>query len=307
MIHYEDFERERLDPIYDTVAPYSEMSKNERYFLNGIIRAIKPKKILEAGVSSGGGSAIILNAIRDIDGAELYSVDYREEAAGDIRKPSGFLVEQKFPALMDKWHIFRGGDVSAFIEEIGGDIDLFVLDTAHIHPWETLNFICVLPFMKKDSSLTILHDITLFVSPVSRVSMACRYLFASVVSDGKFSPTTEGENRIFSNIGAFKVSSDTVKYADNLFQTLLIPWDVPVPEKDMKGIKAVISKHYSQEHYEFLCNAAKFQDYMFSHPEKIRSTVKNTIRRNYPKLYSFLASTKHFFMKLFHVKNLRKA
>lgn len=79
MIRYEDFEREKLDPIYDTVAPYSEMQKSERYFLNGIIRSIKPKKILEAGVANGGGSAIILNAIRDIDGAELYSVGLHRE------------------------------------------------------------------------------------------------------------------------------------------------------------------------------------------------------------------------------------
>ena len=143
MIHYEDFERERLDPIYDTVAPYSEMSRNERYFLNGIIRSLKPKKILEAGVANGGGTSIILNAIRDIDGARLYSVDYTEKSYRHPDKPSGFLVEEKFPELADKWTVYRGGDVSRFVEDIGGDIDLFMLDTVHTHPWETLNFLCI--------------------------------------------------------------------------------------------------------------------------------------------------------------------
>ena len=42
----EKFERERLTPIYDIIGPYSEMSINERYFLNGIIRALKPRKII---------------------------------------------------------------------------------------------------------------------------------------------------------------------------------------------------------------------------------------------------------------------
>ncbi len=89
-----------MTPIYDVIEPYSEMSKNERYFLNGIIRALKPRKILEVGVSSGGGSAIILNAISDIDGAKLYSVDYAEKAYKYPDKLSGFLVNEKFPELV---------------------------------------------------------------------------------------------------------------------------------------------------------------------------------------------------------------
>ncbi len=178
-IPYEQFEPERLDPIYDVVAPYSVMSRNDRYFLSGIVRALKPHKILEAGVAHGGGSAIILNAISDIEGAKLYSVDYLERSFRFPDKPSGFIVEERFPQFLDKWRIFRGGDVSRFIEEVGGGIELFMLDTVHTHPWETLNFLCVLPFMKMDSWV-VLHDITLFMSPSDRHALACRYLFMRV-------------------------------------------------------------------------------------------------------------------------------
>ena len=270
MLHYEDFERERLDPIYDIVAPYSEMSKNERYFLNGIIRAIKPKKILEVGVANGGGTAIILNAIRDIDGAELYSVDYRETSYRHPDKPSGFLVEEKFPELMDKWHIFRGGDISRYIEEIGRNIDLLVLDTVHAHPWETLNFLCILPFMKKDSSWTVLHDISLFAYGRYTVSsFACRYLFTDVVSDEKISPISDyGDNP--ANIGAFKISDVTMKYADNLFESLLIPWELEVPAKDYDDMKKVIERHYTPEQYEAFCNAFAFQQYLNEHKTKLK-------------------------------------
>ena len=41
----------------------------ELFFINGLIRKYKPKKILEIGVCTGGISAIKLNAIKDIDGA----------------------------------------------------------------------------------------------------------------------------------------------------------------------------------------------------------------------------------------------
>jgi predicted O-methyltransferase YrrM len=43
----------------------SIMWGNQREFINGIIRKIKPKKILELGVAFGGSSIIILNAIKD--------------------------------------------------------------------------------------------------------------------------------------------------------------------------------------------------------------------------------------------------
>ncbi len=298
MIHYEDFERERLDPIYDTVAPYSEMSKNERYFLSGIIRAMKPKKILEVGVANGGGSAIILNAIRDIDGAELYSVDYTKNSYRYPDKPSGFLVDEKFPELSDKWHIFRGGDVSRYLEEIGGDIDLLMLDTMHAHPWETLNFLCVLPFMRKDSSWTVLHDISLFAYGERVVrGLACRYLFTDVVSDEKISPVSDyGDNP--ANIGAFKVSDVTMRYADNLFESLLIPWEAEVPEKDYDDMKKIIEKYYTPEQYKSFCDAFAFQQYLNKHREMLRPgfgySLKLFLRTWQPGLFKSLRSMKHF-------------
>ena len=59
--------------FYDKIKQNIENSKcsimwaNQRQFLNGAVRKFKPKKILEVGVHFGGGSSIILNAIRDIN------------------------------------------------------------------------------------------------------------------------------------------------------------------------------------------------------------------------------------------------
>lgn len=294
MIHYEDYERERLDPIYDTIAPYSEMYRSERYFLNGIIRSMKPKKILEVGVANGGGTAIILNAIKDIDGAELYSVDYLEESYRHPDKPSGFLVEEEFPQLMDKWHIFRGGDVSCFIEEIGGDIDLLVLDTMHTHPWETLNFLCILPFMKQESSWAVLHDISYFAGDKFLGGLACRYLFGHVVSEEKICPVPYIEN-IPANIGAFRISDITMKFADDLFGSLLLPWESKVLEQDFDSMKKIIGKYYSPEQYESFCYAYSFQKYLEKHREEIKysftSSLKMFAKSWQPGLYYGL---KHF-------------
>ncbi|MBQ3654517.1 MAG: class I SAM-dependent methyltransferase [Synergistaceae bacterium] len=265
------------------------MSKNERYFLNGIIRAMKPKKILEVGVANGGGTSIILNAISDIEGANLYSVDYTEKSYRYPDKPSGFLVEEKFPQFLDKWRIFRGGDVSRFIEEVGGGIELFMLDTVHTHPWETLNFLCVLPFMKI-GSWVVLHDITLFMNPSDRHALACGYLYAGVVSDEKVTPAPDNPARKFANIGAFRVSEATVKYVNNLFEMLLVPWNIQVSGRDLEDISRIIQKYYSPEQYRFFCDALEFQEYMFKHPANFHSKVRHYLQEKASaKTYSFLS------------------
>ena len=61
----EKFEKERC----------SEVWANQREFLNGIIRKLKPKKILEIGIRHGGSSIIILNAINDFKDSKLFSID----------------------------------------------------------------------------------------------------------------------------------------------------------------------------------------------------------------------------------------
>ena len=167
-----------------------------------------------------------------------------------------------------------------------------MLDTVHTHPWETLNFLCVLPFMKRDS-WTVLHDISLFVNPNNRDGLACRYLFASVVSDEKISPRPEEGGMNFANMGAFRVSDVTEKYIDNLFEALVIPWNIQVSERDLADITAIISKYYSQERYEFFCKVLELQEHMFRHQMTLRGSLKRSIKqRTSPKVFAFLQKMK---------------
>jgi glutamine cyclotransferase len=61
-IQPEDFERKILDEVKHRFKGKLLMSINEFYFVNGLIRMFKPKKILEIGVCTGGMSATILNS-----------------------------------------------------------------------------------------------------------------------------------------------------------------------------------------------------------------------------------------------------
>lgn len=270
------------------------MSRNERYFINGMVRYLKPLKILEAGVESGGGTAIILNAIQSVEGAKLYSIDYREKSYHYPDKLTGWLVDEKFPHLKnnDKWQIYRGGDVSCFLEVIGGDIDMLVLDTVHYHPWETLNFLCILPFMKQKESWVILHDITIFVNHNWRNALACRYLFGHVVSDEKISPASD-KDKCPANIGAFKVSELTAKYIDNLFTSLFIPWKSKVSDKDFADMKKIIEKYYTPMQYKTFCDAFEFQKSLPEEKVSVSMLSKTLLKQCAPRVYSLLSRIKH--------------
>ena len=117
----ENFESYLLDELIKNKNFFkkSEMSDGDRQLLNGIIRESKPKKILEIGVSAGCSSAIILNAIKDIKDAKLYSIDYRDTYFQDQSKKIGYIVEEEFPNLINNnWKLYTGATSARFMEDI---------------------------------------------------------------------------------------------------------------------------------------------------------------------------------------------
>ena len=53
------------------------MQLTDQKFLYSLIRKFEPKKLLEIGVSAGGSSSLILNAIKELPNSKLYSIDRR--------------------------------------------------------------------------------------------------------------------------------------------------------------------------------------------------------------------------------------
>ena len=149
-IHPEQIERNVFNEIKDRIHG-SLISLSELYFINGLIRKFRPKKILEIGVCTGGTSATILNAIKDIKGAMLYSCDLEKKHYFRQHLDIGYIVKDYFPEFSNKWKLFIGNTTASFIEEIGPDIDFAFIDTSHVMPGEVLNVIEILPFLKKNA------------------------------------------------------------------------------------------------------------------------------------------------------------
>ena len=150
----ENYDIKQINKIEDNLLKYncSLMSKEQRLFLNGIVRKFKPKKILELGVHKGGSSIIILNALDKKKNSHLYSIDLYP------RKNIGLCVYNYFPQFLANWKLFTGNIAIKFIEEIGKNIDMAFIDTAHFEPGEILDFVIILPFLKK-GALVGFHDI----------------------------------------------------------------------------------------------------------------------------------------------------
>ena len=231
---------------------------DEQKFLNGIIRKLRPKKIVEIGVAYGGSSTIILNSIKNISGAKLYSIDKLSYCYRIPSKNVGFIVEEKFPELMNKWTLYKGKITSQVIEKIGKDIDLVFIDTKHITPGEMLDWLQVLPFLKEEATV-VLHD-TFFMYFKGEIEKKKRNF-----SNNQILVYIRGElllpnyeNKIFSqNIGAIKLCKEQNKFYRQYFMALGTQWEYMPDDDDLKMMRKFFRKYYGNKYVKIYDDAVE--------------------------------------------------
>ena len=117
------------------------------------------------------------------------------------------------------WHL--GNALPCYLEEIGGDIDFLILDTVHSMPGEMLDFLAALPYLSSNA-IVILHDITL--------------------------------NKI-SDIGAFQITEDTLKYVEKCFSALTITWKYDLTDDELERYRIIYKKFYHDDLVELFNKA----------------------------------------------------
>jgi len=238
----EEFEQEYLNKII-TKLNGALLTKIDMQFINGMIRKYKPKKILEIGVASGGSSAIILNAIQNIENSHLYSIDKLTYVYNRKEKGIGWIVKENFSNFMKKWTLFTGGITANFIEQIGGNIDLVFIDTVHYSPGEWLDIIQVIPFMKKKNAILILHDINYQFS-VKKVFYSSNDHLFTYLKGTKIIPKVP---EIIPNIGAVILENEQNKFYFDYFFALTSTWDYIPSNNEWNIIRKFIVKYYEKE------------------------------------------------------------
>jgi predicted O-methyltransferase YrrM len=243
----------------------SRMWGKQKDFLNGVVRKFKPKKILEIGVAEGGSSIIILNAIEDIKGSHLFSIDISKS---DM---IGYCVKNIFKNLLSKWSLFTGNIPIKFMKEIGNNIEMVFIDSAHYEPGEILDFLIALPFLKEEA-IVIFHDIGNQITKAgpkgSRRNLAPYKIF-NIIRGKKFYPS--GKNILTKDIGAIKLDKNQFNYIHDYFRTLGGQWDYFPEEEHIKLMRKFIKQYYDNDCSIMFEETVKFnRKFVINNPVYIR-------------------------------------
>lgn len=233
----------REDILSKTTESYCEMTKPEHGFLCGLIKKFQPEKVVEVGVAGGGTTTVVMKCLETVSpDAKMYSVDISKECYRRKGRESGFQLEEVKEYLTNyKNHQFYLGKVlPKVIEEIGGGIDFAILDTVHALPGEVLDFLCLLPYLKKDA-IVVLHDVTLNLSR-SEKAFATKILFDTVHADKYY----DYKHQIL-NIAAFQITEDTLPAIANVFSSLSVSWAYLPNLSDIMAYRDKYREFYEQE------------------------------------------------------------
>lgn len=224
-----------------------EMSRLQSAMLCGLIKEYRPLKIVEVGVAAGGTTAIILNCVSMLGlDTKVYSVDTWEKFYRDPNKKTGYLVEECKTFLhREVKHQLYIGYLPEYLEEIGKEIDFLILDTTHALPGELLDFLAAFPYLK-DGAVVVLHDIFLNQHVKKDNSFATRVLLSTVVGE-KIVGRGSDNSYNFIELGAFKVTRDTLKYIENIFSSLMITWNYMPDDEMLIMYRKQLSKFYTKE------------------------------------------------------------
>ena len=262
----------------------SIMWGNQREFINGIIRKFKPKKSVELGVLHGGSSIIILNAIKDISNSFLFSIDIK---TGDF---VGKCVYNYFPYLKNKWRLFKGDIAARYIEKIGNNIELAMIDTSHFEPGEILDFLMILPFLKEEA-IVIFHDIDQQITLSKGKDMRnewAPYIIFNLIRGKKYLPS--GKGILNKDIGAIKLEKNQKRFTHDYCRALGGQWQYFPPEKHIVAIINFFKKYYDRDCLTILQESIRFnRQFVKDNPKedfylKFRRKKLNKSLRNRTKL-----------------------
>lgn len=143
---------------------------DDAMFLWDMVRAIRPRTMVELGTASGVSTAVLLRAMSDALGASPWSVetfDLMSHVYWDPRVPVGYAAHRMCPSLSHRARVHAGrvaadigrryGPASAEAKE---RLPLAFIDACHKHPYPVADLLGVLPALAP-GAWVILHDINL--------------------------------------------------------------------------------------------------------------------------------------------------
>ena len=253
------------------------LTLNDAYFINGLIRKFRPKKILEVGVARGGSSIIILNAIKDIKDSKLISLDLNTKLFIDYTKNTGYAVKEFFPELTNNWELYTGDQPHKFLVKLNMKFDFLFLDTAHYTPGEIINLIEILPFLN-EGAIVVLHDIIWHLDGTEnfkevKFTPTQIYLMSSLYGQ-KIYITNSKQG--FENIGAVKLYPNQEEHYKDYFLLLMSFWEEMPTDSQIKDLRKFIKKYYVNKIYLDIFDSAveKNRKYINNFRAKLKNCLE---------------------------------
>ena len=174
------------------------------------------------------------------------------------KKKTGYLVQEKFPELMNKWTLYTGEITSEFIETIGDGIDLVFIDTVHVTPGEMLDWLMVLPFLKNEA-IVIFHDtfILYYEGKINKNKKHTSNNLLLCYIRGELILPHYGDSVFLRNIGALKLAPEQQKYYYLYFLALGIQWEYMPNDSELKLMRNFFMKYYGEKFVEVFDDAVE--------------------------------------------------
>lgn len=236
-----------ISELIPEISEMTRMYEQDSAFICALIEKFRPKKIVEVGIASGGTSAVIMQCMKQMDmSCSLYGIDILDGEYASTGHDVGYLA-LKAAGVLD-FHgcrLFKGVCLPEVIEEVGGGIDMLILDTTHKLPGETLDFLVAFPYLS-DDAVVCLHDIRQNHSKSPKdYRIGTSALFNSVAADKYISGDASREPD-YPNIGAFRLNEDTGKYLTNVFGALTFTWSYSFTPEIKQKYQDMIHSSFSE-------------------------------------------------------------
>ena len=211
-------------------------------FLYDFVRALRPRRVVELGVASGGSTSLLLTAIADA-GIEpvdergeptLQSFDLHPWCYFDRSRAVGSAVQEMAPELAHGLRLHTGKTAADAGRMLAPDsVPLAFIDADHRHPSPTADLLGLMPVLEPDAWV-VLHDIML--AEAARRTEAKRgikvdygdqhgpeWLFERWPWE-KIRGGTEGDRFGAANIGAIRLPGRKPRL-EEFAELIALPWE----------------------------------------------------------------------------------
>lgn len=235
-----------------------ELSDFEYALICGLVKKVKPRKILELGVSTGATASILINCIDTLGmnkECHLFSVGKKVFLPDDSNNLTGFHIDEAKQFLERPVHhtLLLGDSVTELLNSIGDDIDLVLIKNGFSFPDVFIDFLSIFPFLKKNACV-VLFGINPFLKENGEDNYAAKLLFDIIVAD-KIKPIDSKNSFDILNIGVLFLTDDSEKHISDCFSALLLKWQ-NIPNADILTKTKKFLSHFYNDDLMSLVNSA---------------------------------------------------